>query len=491
MNLTELFDAALLRRSDRRAIEFADADGLQSLTFADVERRANAMAHELRHRGLRRGDRLCVHLANRIEFIDLYLACTRLGVVFVPMNVLYRDREVRHIIGDAEPNAVVVSSEAEVDYPDAVPRWDVAELAREAQRRTTERVTENLTGEAPAMIVYTSGTTGTAKGAVLSHDNLVANARNLVEAWRITDADRYLAVLPLFHVHGLGNGIHSWLLSGCLMRLVERFDQKAAAPLFQDFRPTLFFGVPTIYVRLLDPAVASDADARTIGQRARLFVSGSAPLPAHVLEAFRQRYGHTILERYGMSETLMLISNPYDGERRAGTVGKPLPGVSVRIRTDAGDTPDGEVGEVHVRGPNVFTGYWRRPDATKAAFVDGWFRTGDLGVRSDDGYFTLRGRSGDLIISGGFNIYPREIEELLLEDPRVREVAVVGKPDPVRGEVPVAYVVIDDSLDTAELTERCRAQLASFKTPRAFVRVDSLPRTALGKVQKHLLPPIA
>jgi len=368
--------------------------------------------------------------------------------------------------------------------------WPIEELSESARARPATRRFEGLDGDAPAMIVYTSGTTGAAKGAVLSHANLAANGQTITNFWRITDDDRYLAVLPLFHVHGLGNGIHAWLISGCRMRLADRFDQKSAAALFRECAPTVFFGVPTIYVRLLDPEIVSDADARAIGRGARLFVSGSAPLPAHVLEAFRLRFGHTILERYGMSESLMITSNPYDGERRAGTVGLPLPGVSVRL-CDARDEPvqDGEVGEVQVRSPALCGGYWRRADANASTFTrDEWFRTGDLGVRSPDGYYTLRGRRGDMIISGGFNIYPREIEELLLEDARVREAAVVGVEDPVRGEVPIAYIVADEPIE-ADLAERCRAQLASFKTPRAFVRMDALPRTALGKVQKHLLPP--
>ncbi|HXH41223.1 MAG TPA: AMP-binding protein, partial [Thermoanaerobaculia bacterium] len=242
-----------------------------------------------------------------------------------------------------------------------------------------------------------------------------------------------------------------------------------------DFKPSLFFGVPTIYVRLLDtpPDIA-----RRIGAAMRLFVSGSAPLPAQVLEEFRALFGHVILERYGMTETFMTMSNPYAGERRAGTVGFPLPGISVRI----------EEGELFVHGPNVCAGYWRRPEATAAAFVDGWFRTGDLATRSDDGYYTLLGRKSDLIISGGFNIYPREIEELLLEQPGVAEAAVVGMPDEVRGEVPVAFIIPLDGFDPDALERCCREQLASFKVPRRFVPVESIPRTALGKVQKHLLP---
>jgi malonyl-CoA/methylmalonyl-CoA synthetase len=222
----------------------------------------------------------------------------------------------------------------------------------------------------------------------------------------------------------------------------------------------------------------------------RLFVSGSAPLPSLVLEAFQARFGHTILERYGMSETLMICSNPYIGERRPGSVGLPLPGVSLRIVDATGeDCEPGTVGEVRVKGPSICRGYWRRPDADADAFVDGWFRTGDLAERSHDGYITLRGRSTDLIIAGGFNIYPREIEEVLLEQPGVREAVVVGAPDSARGEIPIAYLVIDRPLDPVALEAACRGQLASFKVPRAFVPVDALPRTALGKIQRHLLPP--
>jgi malonyl-CoA/methylmalonyl-CoA synthetase len=240
-----------------------------------------------------------------------------------------------------------------------------------------------------------------------------------------------------------------------------------------------------MYFRMLD--WPPDECAR-IGRTMRLFVSGSAPLPARVLEDFRARFAHTILERYGMSETLMNIGNPYDGERRPGSVGLPFPNVSVRIVDASGvEVSVGEVGELQVRGPNVFAEYWRNPEATAAAFVDGWFRTGDLAERSDDGYYTLRGRSGDLIISGGFNIYPREIEEVLLEAPGVREAAVIGMPDEARGEVPIAYVVCDEPFDGAALLALCERQLASFKRPRACVRVETLPRNALGKVQRHLL----
>jgi malonyl-CoA/methylmalonyl-CoA synthetase len=457
MNLLHLFDLSLIARRDEVALEWAGAE----FTFGEIEVRSNRLAHALRARGLAKGDRLAVCLANRIELIDLYLACVKLGVIFVPINILYRDREIAHITGDAEPRFVIRED-------------DLPALMIEAENASSERPSEDLDGDIPAAIIYTSGTTGASKGAVLTHNNFAANAVSLLTMWQISDRDRFLLALPLFHIHALGNGLHCWLASGCRMRLLERFDRRTAIDEFNDFRPSLFFGVPTIYVRLLD--TPPDA-AREIGARMRLFVSGSAPLPANVFERFRELFGHSILERYGMTETFMTLSNPYIGERRAGTVGFPLPGISVRI----------EDGELLVRGPNVFAGYWRRPDATAASFTDGWFRTGDLASRSDDGYYTLLGRKSDLIISGGFNIHPREIEELLLEQPGVAEAAVVGVPDELRGEVPVAFIVPDDSFDESALERTCREQLASFKVPRRFVRVESIPRTALGKVQKHLL----
>jgi malonyl-CoA/methylmalonyl-CoA synthetase len=481
LNLTQLFDVSLKGRADTAALEF----GGVTYTFGEVDARSNRLAQVLAHRGLKTGDRLSVYLANCVEMIDLYLACVKLGLIFVPINILYRDREMNHILRDAEPSALVAS---DANAASNLPVWTPSELTAEACNLPNERPEIALDGDAPAGIIYTSGTTGTSKGAVLTHNNFAANAVNLVACWQITAADRFLLPLPLFHVHGLGNGLHCWLLSGCRMRLLERFDRLTAVDIFLNFRPTLFFGVPTIYVRLLD--FPEDA-ARQIGSFMRLFVSGSAPLPAQVLEEFRVKFGHTILERYGMSETIMNISNPYCGERRPGSVGVPLPGVSVRLLNEQGQpAADGETGEVYLRGPNIFAGYWRRPDATEAAFRDGYFKTGDLAFREPDGYYTLCGRRSDLIISGGFNIYPREIEEFLEEQEEVAEAAVAAVTDRVRGEAPVAYVVLKHQVEPAELEARCRAKLASFKIPREFITVDSLPRNALGKVQKHLLPRI-
>lgn len=483
MNLTQLFDITFQTRAQEIGLEYFDGAGvLHCLTFNEVAHRSRQMATVLEQRGLAKGDRLCVYLTNSAAMIDLFLACVRLGIIFVPINILYREREASHILQDSAPKAVVTDGE----FPVIAETWQVKELSAAACEAPPCMSAPPLEGDEPAAIIYTSGTTGTSKGAVLTHNNFASNGITLNACWNITSADRFLLALPLFHVHALGNGLHCWLLSGCRMRLLERFDHRSAEESFLDFRPTLFFGVPTVYVRLLE---VREESAREIGQFMRLFVSGSAPLPAHVLESFRSRFGHTILERYGMTETFMNLSNPYAGERRPGSVGFPLPGVSVQVRgADGAVLPDGETGELYVRGPNVFREYWRRADATRAAFVDGYFRTGDIAERSADGYYTLKGRRSDLIISGGFNIYPREIEEFLLEQDEVTEAAVAGVADKVRGEIPVAWVVCPADFDARLLESRCRSTFASFKVPRAFIRVECLPRTALGKVQKHLLP---
>jgi malonyl-CoA/methylmalonyl-CoA synthetase len=481
--LLELFDASLLARAGEPALELGPAGGqATTFTFGELEALSNRTAHALAARGVRAGDRLAVQLPNGLEFLELFLACLKLGALFVPINVLYRERERGHVLADAEPVGLVAANATAARA--AVPVWTAEEVSAEAAAAPSHRPAVALDEASPAAIVYTSGTTGRAKGAVLTHGGFARNARRLVEAWRITAADRYLAVLPLFHVHGLGVGVCCWLASGCRMRLAARFEADAAQGLFEAFRPTLFFGVPTVYVRLLE---WPEPLARRLGAGVRLFVSGSAPLPASVFEAFRERFGHEVLERYGMTETLITLGNPYEGERRPGSIGRPLAGVEARVVDDRGrEAPEGVAGELQVRGPGLFAGYWRMPEASASALTaDGFFRTGDLAERADDGYLTLRGRASDLIISGGFNVYPREIEDVLLEQPGVREAAVVGRADPKRGEVPVAYFV--GEADQGALEAACRRELASFKQPRAFVRVAALPRNAMGKVDKRRL----
>jgi malonyl-CoA/methylmalonyl-CoA synthetase len=478
MTLSHLFALSLRGRRDRPALEWAGG----TVTFGEIERRSNRLARELLARGMGAGDRLAVYLPNRPEYIDLFIACMKVGIVCVPINVLYKEREAGHILRDAAPRALVLDGPPPSAEP--VPLWSIDDLTHSAAQRIAETLPETVDADHPACIIYTSGTTGLAKGAVLTHNNLAANAANIITCWQITESDRQLLALPLFHVHGLGNGVHSWLATGCLLRLLPRFDHATAANEFLDFAPTLFFGVPTMYVRLLE---MDEPTAQRVGTAARLFVSGSAPLAPAVFAEFERRFGHRILERYGMSETLMLLGNPYVGERRPGTVGHAFPGVSVRIVDRSGeDVADGETGELLVRSPALCAGYWNRPDATATAMQGGWFHTGDLGVRGDGGYITLQGRAHELIISGGFNIYPREVEEVLAEHEAVAEVAVVGVTDTLRGEIPVAFVVPHalSAMSGAELDAYCRERLASFKVPRQFVAVDALPRTALGKVQK-------
>ena len=478
MNLTDLFDLSFQKRRSFPALEFVG----QEFTFGDLDVRSNRMARLLSNRGLKQGDRLCIYLSNGLGIIDLFLACVKLGVIFVPINILYREREISHILQDVRPSVVVAGSG---DLPPGITRWGIRELFSQASTMEPTRFFECIDGDAPAAIIYTSGTTGASKGAVLAHNNFAANAMNLITCWQISHSDRFLLPLPLFHVHGLANGLVVWLISGCRMRLLERFEHESAVSQFRDFRPTLFYGVPTIYTRLLNTPLET---ARELGASMRLFVSGSAPLPKQVFEEFHGLFGHFILERYGMTETLMNISNPYVGERRAGTVGMPLPGVSVRLLdSDGKPVPDGDTGELYIRGPNVFAGYWHGADATREAFSGDYFRTGDLAARSADGYYTLQGRRSDLIISGGFNIYPREIENFLEGLDSVAEAAVVGEHDALRGELPVAYIVPRGNPDITGIEAACRASLASFKVPRRFVLVDKLPRTALGKIQKQLL----
>ncbi|MCW5979829.1 MAG: AMP-binding protein [Bryobacteraceae bacterium] len=471
MNLRALFRPSLEERPGDVGLEFG---GLQC-SFGELDLRSNRLANLLAAEGFESGDRIAVYLENSIEFIDIYLASIKLGLLFTPINILYRDREIDHILRDAEPRRLIAGRNSPaLENRDALVAEDLAEAAR---RFSSDFTPCSLKRASPACLVYTSGTTGRPKGAILTHGNFAANARTLIDAWRLAPDDRLLLALPLFHVHGLGNGLHTWLALGYRTRLLDRFRKETIIQEFLDFRPTVFFGVPTMYERLLD---ANPDTARSIGQAARLFVSGSAPLPARTFERFRELYGHAILERYGMTETLMNISNPYDGERRPGTVGLPLPGVAVRLQD----------GEILVKGDNIFAGYWRQPEATAAAFTeDGWFRTGDVATRSEDGYYTLEGRRTELIITGGFNVYPREIEEFLREQPGVADAAVIGVPHAIKGEAPAAFIVLRPgaTADAAELQTRCRAHMASFKVPIVFTCVDRLPRNALGKIQRHLL----
>ncbi|MBX3493686.1 MAG: malonyl-CoA synthase [Parvibaculum sp.] len=446
--------------------------------------------------GLKPGDRIALQVEKSPEALVIYLACLRGGFVFLPMNTAYRVEEVDYLVGDAEPALIVCDPAAETAIAGIAARRGVPHvltLDADAHGSFIDAVAAVADAVPPAtcgaddlaVILYTSGTTGKPKGAMLTHGNLAANGLALRDAWRFTDADVLLHALPIFHAHGLFVACHCALLSGAKMIWRQKFDRADVIALLP--RATTFMGVPTFYTRLL---AGDDFNAALVGHM-RLFTSGSAPLLAETFETFRARTGHAILERYGMTETGMNTSNPYDGERRAGTVGFPLPGVELRV-TDEDGLPraPGEIGGLEVRGPNVFSGYWRMPEKSAAEFAEGgWFRTGDIAMIDADGYVHLVGRAKDLIISGGFNVYPKEIEELVDDMAEVLESAIVGVPHPDFGEAGVAVVVLREgaALDEATLIARLREKIANYKVPKRAFFVESLPRNTMGKVQKNLL----
>jgi len=470
------------------------------VTQGQLDQASRRVARRLYHAGLRPGDRVLVSAGTSLDLVCAYLGALRLGLVVVPVNTAYREPEVAHIVRDAEPRAAIVDqrergdwlrratggdlliTEPTVDLPEPVDNPSSPPAASDSFETGGPPSAEGVSGVPalgpgdPALICYTSGTTGSPKGAVLSHGNLLASAEAVRLAWRWTTDDRLLLALPLFHVHGLAVGLHGTLLAGASAVLFDRFDVDRVLDAGRQQRATMFFGVPTMYARLAASPRAAELAAL------RLCISGSAPLPPVLFDRLTEVSGQRVLERYGMTETLMNVSNLYEGQRRPGTVGLPLPGVELRL---AG----GGHGEILLKGPNVFGGYWRDPAATKAAFdEDGWFHSGDLGSLDEAGYLRIEGRSKELIISGGYNVYPREVEDVLLGHPAVAEVAVVGSPDDEWGEVVTAYVVCDGPLPSeAELAAFTADRLAPFKRPRQVRYVDALPRNALGKVLKHQL----
>lgn len=466
----------------------------ETLTYAELRNRAEQFAAALLKWGLKPGERVALFMENCLDFIVTYLGTHLASGAVVLVNSGYRQVELRHILNDAEVRLCVTDAarlleleRVKSDLPFlekvVVVGQDLGEFTQMAgvyQLRLPQA--EDL-----AIIAYTSGTTGRSKGAMLLHRNLIANILAVRQAWHWTASDRLLLTLPLFHAHGLMVGVHGTLTSGASAILCRRFEAAEVYAMLLNAPLTMFFGVPTMYTRLL--AEAAQYSERP--QPLRLYVSGSAPLSSQTFADFQQVFGQAILERYGMTETIMNLTNPYEGERRPGTVGLPFPGQEARIvdvRTRQ-LLSSGQTGEIEVRGPHVFKGYWQRPDATAESFdSEGWFRTGDLGFVSSDGYFTINGRAKELIISGGYNVYPREVEEVLQNCPGVAEVAVLGLPDPDLGEQVVAAVVRQATdVTAAQLVAFCRDNLAAYKKPRQVFFLDSLPRNALGKVQKHLL----
>jgi malonyl-CoA/methylmalonyl-CoA synthetase len=460
-------------------------------TRGDINLQTASIAAGLFRLGLRPGDRVLMSAASTPALVSLHVAALRLGAVVVPANTAYRERELAHIVRDCSPVMAVMDQEERATWVQAAsPDTRIALVAPE---EVTAMIDGGVSGDVPldsaapddpALIVYTSGTTGAPKGATLSHGNLLASSESLRYAWRWDESDGLVLALPLFHVHGLCVGVHGCLLTGARILLLPRFESGLVIDACTREDATLLFGVPTMWVRLAD-AMAKDQGAAEALSSLRLLVSGSAPLPAVLWNAVREQTGKEILERYGMSETIMLISNPYDGPRLPGTVGLPLPGVEARIVTEGKEAPDGQIGEIQVRGPNVFSGYWNREDATRDAFVDDWFRTGDLATRDSAGYFTIAGRAKELIITGGYNVYPREVEEVLEEHPGLLEAAVVGIPSREWGEEVAAFLVPvarGAPPTEEELVAWCRERLAAYKLPRRYSYIDRVPRNALGKI---------
>lgn len=489
-----LFDA-LFRNSvpDRTFIE--PPDGAR-LTYREFEAATSRAAGTLLAIGVRPGDRIAVQLDKGIGALILYVATIRAGGVFLPLNTAYTPAEVEYFVNDAKPALLVCRPQSETalrPIADAAGArlhtlnadgdggtWTALPAGQE-DHPPVARADDDI-----AAILYTSGTTGRAKGAMLSHRNLASNARTLADCWRFDPDDVLLHALPIYHTHGLFVAVNTVLVSGASMILLPRFDAAEIISLMPE--ATVLMGVPTFYTRLLNES-GLNADA---AGHMRLFISGSAPLLAETHRAFETCTGHAILERYGMTETCMNTSNPYEGERRPGTVGLPLPGIEVRVADpDSGvPVPRGEVGMLEVRGPNVFLGYWGMPKKTRAEFrEDGFFVTGDVGRIDDDGYVTIVGRNKDLIISGGFNVYPKEVEMEIDALPGVVESAVIGVPHPDFGEAVVAVVVPEPAagINEKSIVGRIKERLARYKQPKNVLFIDALPRNAMGKVQKNLL----
>ncbi len=491
--MTEGLYAAIADRWAAAPQAVAIAEDGRVWTRSELRDLVERMDGALRGLGAEPGAPVCLIAEKSVQAFAVYLACLRGGYVFFPINAGYTDSEIDYLLGDADPRVVIADpGRATGLRPLAVERGAAfVTLSGEGMGGLMDAVAAALPpepfaaeGRSWAALLYTSGTTGKPKGAVLSHGNLLANARALTEAWRFTDRDVLLHVLPIFHVHGLFVAGNIAMLTGARLVWRPAFDPADVLRRLKDV--TAFMGVPTLYTRLLaQPGLNAEA-----AQGVRLFVSGSAPLDPVTFEMFRTRTGQVILERYGMTETGMLVSNPYDGERVAGSVGYPLPGVELRLRAEGGPPATGEVGVVEVRGANIFSGYLNAPDKTAAAFTDdGFFITGDLGYLSDDGRLYLVGRQSDMIISGGYNVYPTEVEAALIDQEGVLEAAVFGLKHPDFGEAVAAAVALRPGADLAEaeLIQAARRRLAGYKTPKRVFLMEALPRNAMGKTDRKAL----
>ncbi|MCT4558660.1 MAG: malonyl-CoA synthase [Pelagimonas sp.] len=489
-----LYDTLLGSRSTSSAPFLRHPDG-DHTSYADFVGRVAQFAGAVSTQGMRPGDRIAIQLEKSADTLALIFGCIQAGVVFLPLNTGYTADEIAYFVDNSGARLLVCdparasalapvaqSAGADLLTMDTTGAGSLADLAN---TQPTRFATEPRDKDEVAAFLYTSGTTGRSKGAMLTQDNLLSNALTLVDHWRFTSDDVLLHALPIFHTHGLFVATNVILAAGASMVLFPKFDPDALLEWMP--RATSLMGVPTFYTRLLD----SGRLDRAVTANMRLFISGSAPLLAETHRDFVAATGHRILERYGMTETNMNTSNPYDGDRRAGTVGLPLPGVEAKVCDAQGhELPRGEIGTLEVRGPNVFKGYWQMPEKTAEELrPDGFFITGDLAVQEEDGYVTIVGRGKDLIISGGFNIYPKELESLLDDQPGVLESAVIGVPHADFGETPVAVLVAKpgETPDLAAIQNTVETALARFKHPRKLIVIDALPRNTMGKVQKNAL----
>lgn len=489
-----LFDA--IRKGAQSAAPFIETTGGKSWTYGDMLALSGQMANALVSKGVQPGDRVAVQVEKSPEALMLYLACVRAGAVYLPLNTAYTLAELEYFIGDAEPRIVVCSPKAQQGLEpianakgarvETLDHEGGGSLMEAAHAQVTDFADIERGADDLAAILYTSGTTGRSKGAMLTHDNLLSNALTLKDYWQFTSADRLIHALPIFHTHGLFVASNVILISGASMYFLPKFDADEALNLMP--KASVMMGVPTFYVRL----VQSQRLNRETTANMRLFISGSAPLLAETHRQFQSMTGHAILERYGMTETNMNTSNPYEGDRIAGTVGFPLPGVLVRVTDPETGAPiaNGETGMIEVKGPNVFKGYWRMPEKTAAEFrADGFFITGDLGQIDERGYVHIVGRGKDLVISGGYNIYPKEVETEIDQIDGVEESAVIGVAHPDFGEGVTAVVVRKpgSTLSEAEILGHLQTRLAKYKQPKQILFVNELPRNTMGKVQKNIL----
>jgi malonyl-CoA/methylmalonyl-CoA synthetase len=493
-NIYALFQSRFPADRQQPVIELPDGS---SYSYAELDQQSARYARLLTESGVVKGDRVAVQVEKSPQALFLYLGCLRAGFTYLPLNTAYLAKEVDYFMENAEPAAVVcrpvdqarIAEQAAAHGISHVFTLDAdgsGSLAVQAAGVPAEFGITECSEDDVAVILYTSGTTGQPKGAMISHANLAANGLALHQAWGWRPGDVLLHVLPIFHIHGLFVACHCVLLNGSKMIFMPRFDGAEAVRLLP--KATVLMGVPTVYTRLLaEPSFNADAC-----RNMRLFVSGSAPLLEQTFHDFRERTGHTILERYGMTETGMNTSNPLDGERKPGTVGPALPGVQLRIVDEQGQpVPQGEAGQLEVKGPNVFAGYWRMPDKTAEEFTaDGYFRTGDVAKQDADGYVSIVGRAKDMVITGGYNVYPKEVEGVIDDLPGVLESAVIGVPHPDFGEAVAAVVVAQPGqaiADEKAMIATLKTELASYKVPKRIFTVDQLPRNTMGKVQKNLL----